>query len=146
MKPIFAALLGLLVCMAAPRGLHAQAGKLASSGVYTAPQAARGGALYQSRCSTCHGIDLSGDGMAPALVGPAFAAEWAGQPAAALFDLIHTSMPSDQPGTLSAQQVADLMAFLLSSNKFAAGATELPAATDPLQLILIDQAPPAPAH
>jgi mono/diheme cytochrome c family protein len=145
-KPHLAPLLGLLACGVVSVELHAQATMLTSSGVYTAPQAARGGALYQSKCSLCHGPDLSGDGMAPPLAGPDFSTHWAGQTLADLFDQIHTAMPSDQPGTLSAQQAADLVAFLLSSNKFPAGQAELPATMDHLKLILIDGGPPSPAN
>jgi mono/diheme cytochrome c family protein len=146
MKPISAAVLGMIAFAVVSFEIHAQATMLASSGVYTAPQAARGGALYQAKCSLCHGADLSGDGMAPPLAGPDFSAHWGGQPVADLFDQIHTAMPSDQPGTLTAQQAADLVAFLLSSNKFPAGQAELPAAMDQLKLILVDGGPPAPAN
>jgi len=140
-KAIFTSLLGIMVCVAAPSVLDAQTSALASAGAYTAAQAARGAALYQSTCSSCHNTDLSGDGMAPPLAGPDFAAHWVDQSVADLFVSIHTNMPSDQPGTLSAQQVADLIAFLLSSNKYPAGATELPTATDHLKDIVIDKAP-----
>jgi mono/diheme cytochrome c family protein len=141
-KPIFVAVLGMLIFAAAANTtLHAQVGKGTSAGVYTTQQASRGAELYQSKCSTCHGTELAGDGTAPPLAGPAFATHWAGQPVASLFDMIHLAMPSDQPGTLTGQQTADLIAFLLSSNKFPAGQTELPAVTDHLQEILIDTAP-----
>jgi quinoprotein glucose dehydrogenase len=145
-KPIFAYWLAMMVCGTAPSGLHALASTLASSGVYTAQQAARGAELYQSKCSLCHGADLSGDAMSPPLAGTDFSARWAGQQVADLFDTIHSSMPSDQPGTLGAQQAADLVAFLLSSSRFPAGQTELPTVTDHLKLILIDKAPPASAN
>jgi mono/diheme cytochrome c family protein len=138
-KPIFA--LFLICAAAAPGGLYAQTGTPASSGVYTTEQASRGAALYQSKCSTCHGADLAGDGTSPALAGPDFTSNWTGQPLAALFDKIHTSMPADQPGTLTEQQTADLIAFLLRSNKFPAGQTELPAVSDRLKQILFDKAP-----
>ena len=139
-KPIFASLLGIMVFGVAPRALHAQDGTPASSGVYTTPQAARGADLYQSKCSTCHGPELAGDGTAPPLAGPVFVGHWGGQPVASLFDYIHTSMPSDQPGTLSDHEVADLIAFLLRSSKFPAGHTELPAVPDQLNAIVIDDA------
>jgi cytochrome c len=136
----------MMVCGAASNGVHAQASTPPSSGVYTTQQAAQGEVLYQSKCTTCHNTDLSGDGMAPALAGAGFAAHWAGQPMADLFDTIHTTMPSDQPGSLTAQQAADLLAFFLSSNRYPAGPTELPAATDHLQLIVFDKVSPAPAN
>jgi mono/diheme cytochrome c family protein len=140
-KQVFAFLLGATVCGAAPSGLHAQDSTSASSGVYTLQQAARGGALYQSKCATCHRNDLSGGGTSPALAGPDFMSNWTGQPLAALFDRIHTSMPTDQPGSLTAQQVADLIAFLLRSNRYPAGQIELPAVSDRLKQILCDKAP-----
>ncbi len=146
MKPIVASVLGIIVCGVAASGIQAQDSTLASAGVYTAQQAARGGELFQSKCASCHGTELAGDGTAPALAGAIFASHWAGQPVAGLFDMIHTSMPSDQPGTLTAQQAADLIAFLLSSNKYPAGQTELPAGMDHLNLIVIDNAPAAPAN
>jgi len=124
-------------------GLRAQGSVSASPGVYTTAQAARGGALFQSKCATCHNADLSGSGTAPPLAGPDFLANWVGQPLWALFDSIHTSMPSDDPGTLGAQQVADLVAFLLSSNRYPAGQTEIPTDPDHLKHIPFDNAPAA---
>ena len=146
MKPIFAFLLGMMVCGAIPSELHAQAGTPASAGVYTTQQAGRGKTLYDSKCSTCHGADLSGGGTSPALAGPDFTEPWTNGPMSALFSVIHSTMPADQPGTLTAQQTADVIAFLLSSNKFPAGQTELPTDTDHLKNILFDKAPAAPAN
>jgi S-disulfanyl-L-cysteine oxidoreductase SoxD len=134
-------LLGTIVCGTALIALHAQDNASTSSGVYTTQQADRGKAIYQSKCSTCHGDDLSGGGTSPALAGPDFEGKWTGRPVAALYNSIHTSMPSDQPGTLSAQQTSDLIAFLLKANKFPAGKTELPADINHLKSILIDDAP-----
>ncbi len=138
MKQIFATVPGAMACALASFALHAQAPKPTSTGVYTAQQAARGAATYQSKCSLCHGAELAGDGTAPPLVGADFLSHWTGQPAAELFEKIHASMPSDQPGTLTAQEAADLVAFLLSSNKLPAGPSELPAATDKLKLIVVE--------
>jgi hypothetical protein len=45
---------------------------------------------------------------------------WKGQPADGLFELMSTSMPVDEPGSLSRAQHADLLAFILKSNGFAA--------------------------
>jgi quinoprotein glucose dehydrogenase len=146
LKPIIATVLGMMVFGLASLGLHAQAGLPTASGIYTAPQAERGAALYQLKCSLCHGAELAGDGTAPPLVGVDFSSHWVGQPIAELFEKIHASMPSDQPGTLSAQQAADLVAYLLSANRFPAGPAELPAVADRLKQILLDQGPAAPAH
>ena len=141
MKQIFAFLLGTVVCGATSGAIHAQVNTPASSGVYTAPQAERGAALYQSKCGTCHGAELAGDGTSPPLAGPDFLALWTDQPLFALFDKIRTTMPSDHPGSLSATQTADMVAFLLRVNRYPAGQTELPPVTDRLKQILFDKAP-----
>jgi mono/diheme cytochrome c family protein len=138
MKLFFTFLLATIIGGAVLVTLHAQASTPASSGVYTTEQAARGSEFYQSKCSSCHGNDLSGGGTSPGLAGPDFTAKWSGRPVAALFDSIHTSMPSDHPGTLTTQQVVDLIAFLLKANSFPAGKIELPGNADRLKTILID--------
>jgi len=51
-------------------------------------------------------------------------------------------MPQDEPGTLTPQQSADLVAFLLSFNKFPAGKSDLPPNNDPLAAILFDTRKP----
>ena len=95
-------------------------------GVYTKEQADRGKELYTTHCLACHGESLEGNGPAKALIGPEFAANWNGITMDAMLDRTRTSMPLDKPGTLSRQQVADLLAFVLSANKFPAGEDELP--------------------
>jgi cytochrome c len=142
MKPFFAFFVGLLICDAVAASLEAQSGRLASSGVYTAQQAEQGAALYESKCASCHNEDLSGGDTAPAVAGPDFYAKWGGLPLAALFNSIHKTMPSDHPGTLTGEQTAEVMAFLLRSNRLAAGKAELPSDADALQQILMDKTPP----
>ncbi|HEY7187221.1 MAG TPA: cytochrome c [Vicinamibacterales bacterium] len=96
------------------------------SGVFTAAQADRGGAVYAQSCANCHGGGLEGADMSPALAGAAFMASWNDLTLGDLFERIRISMPADRPGTLSRQQMADVIAFVLRSNQFPAGATELP--------------------
>jgi S-disulfanyl-L-cysteine oxidoreductase SoxD len=50
-------------------------------------------------------------------------------------DRIRTSMPKDKPNTLSREQVADVVAFILSKNGMPAGKTDLPGATEPQKAI-----------
>ena len=52
-------------------------------------------------------------------------ANWNGLTLGDLFERIRKTMPQNAPGKLSRQQNADLLAFLLSFNKFPAGKTEL---------------------
>ena len=107
-------------------------------GVYTPAQSDRGKALYQTQCSSCHGADLDGGGTAPPLTGADFKSNWNGQTAGDLFEKMQTTMPADQPGRLSREQNADILAFLLSSNGFPAGAKELPTDAEVLAKIRFD--------
>jgi S-disulfanyl-L-cysteine oxidoreductase SoxD len=103
------------------------------SGIYTEAQAKRGQAVYEEQCLSCHSPDLKGADQAPALVGAEFNTEWNDFPVSDLFERIRVSMPADKPGTLKPEQVADVLAFVLSKDGFPAGDTELPAQTDALK-------------
>ncbi|MFZ0663394.1 MAG: cytochrome c [Acidobacteriaceae bacterium] len=116
-----------------------------SQGVYTTAQAALGHTLYNAKCSSCHLADLTGKDQNPPLVGKDFTSEWTGEPLGGLFDKIENTMPADNPGTLSRDQTAELLAFILSSNKFPAGKTALPTDAQALKQIRITAPPPAPA-
>jgi S-disulfanyl-L-cysteine oxidoreductase SoxD len=97
-------------------------------GIYTESQAARGESLYHHVCAECHGDKLAGREKqeAPSLAGKDFQDDWSGDTVADLFKRILRKMPDDDPGSLTPQQTADLVAFLLSFNKYPAGKTELP--------------------
>jgi S-disulfanyl-L-cysteine oxidoreductase SoxD len=103
------------------------------SGVFTSAQADRGSAVYAQSCANCHGSGLEGADMSPALAGAAFMASWNDLTLGDLFERIRISMPADRPGTLSRPQMADVIAFVLRSNQFPAGATELPTETPALR-------------
>jgi S-disulfanyl-L-cysteine oxidoreductase SoxD len=125
--------------------LHAQAAKCTVwDGLYSAEQAARGKALYDEKCALCHGADLSGREMAPALAGSTFIDEWANQSVGDLAERIHRSMPMNDPGSLRNRQVADLVAYVLATNEFPAGQLEL--AAEPMLLQQIEIAPEKPAQ
>jgi S-disulfanyl-L-cysteine oxidoreductase SoxD len=104
-------------------------------GVYTPEQAKRGEELYGQFCASCHGPALGGGEMAPALTGGDFATDWIGLTLNDLFERIRVSMPQDQPGALSRQQNADVLAFMLSAAKYPAGKTELPKEAEVLKTI-----------
>jgi mono/diheme cytochrome c family protein len=104
-------------------------------GVYTEDQAKRGAAVYAKECAACHGADLNGGESAPPLVGGTFLSNWNTLTVGDLFERIRESMPQDNPGRLSRQQDADVLAFMLQVNEFPAGKTELDKQTEVLKLI-----------
>ena len=94
-------------------------------GVYTEEQSKRGQAAYANNCTRCHSDSLTGGESATALVGDTFEASWNGLTAADLFERIRISMPQDKPGSLTRQQVADVLAYIFDVNKFPKGEKEL---------------------
>lgn len=96
-------------------------------GVYTDDQAKRGADAFAKSCASCHGADLNGLDTAPSLTGSDFNASWSDQTLDDLFERARTTMPADSPGTLTREQYADIVAFILSKDNFPAGSTELPA-------------------
>jgi len=99
---------------------------------YTAAQAQRGEAVYQDRCSGCHGDQLDNGQFAPPLVGALFLQHWGGQGLDQPYSFMITQMPPDAPGGLGLSAYADLMAFIMSKNGVAASAKEMP--SDPAAL------------
>src|SRR5262245_19712992 len=97
-----------------------------SQGVYTEEQARRGQAIYKDSCSSCHGEMLEGR-LGPPLTGDNFVADWGKDPLSELAGKIRNTMPQGKPGSISSQQVADIVAYLLQAGKFPAGRAELPA-------------------
>lgn len=113
----------------------AQSAQTTWSGVYTDAQAKRGEAVYTDRCASCHGTDLAGIDQAPPLTGKDFNNDFNDLSANDLFERVRISMPADNPGTLDRQQVADVVAFLLSKDGFPAGEHELATDADALKAI-----------
>jgi len=99
-------------------------GKTTWDGIYSQAQATKGEGLYNDKCAKCHGPDGSG-GDAPSLVGSEFAADWDGLTVAQLFDRTRTSMPQDNPQSLSREEAATLLAFIFKKNGFPAGSGDL---------------------
>ena len=133
-------LLGLVACTFAVgaffASVQAQAPASAAAGVYTAEQAKRGASLYGENCASCHGDTLAGNDPIPALSGANFQTNW--KSVGDLFDKTSTSMPAMAPGSLTGPQVADVLAYILSINKYPAGTTELPSKVEPLMAIKIE--------
>jgi quinoprotein glucose dehydrogenase len=113
-------------------------------GVYSDAQAQRGETAYRESCANCHGPELEGADMTPPLTGGTFTANWNDLTLGDLFERIRVTMPLDKPGTLSRQQNADLIAFLLKANQWPSGATELAREVGALKQIRIHSSKPEP--
>ena len=112
-------------------------------GVFTADQAAQGKTAFDNKCATCHGAELTGAEMAPPLSGGQFLSNWSGQAVGDLFVRIHTTMPANDPGSLSNAEAASILSYILSFNKFPAGATPLPSDDAGLSAIALTAEKPA---
>ena len=111
-------------------------------GAYTAQQAERGKAAYTQNCARCHGSALEGNDEIPALNGSHLMVDFDGQTAGDLVHRIQSTMPMDNPGTLSAAATADIAAFILQSNGLPAGSAELPADPSAQSLLHFDAVKP----
>jgi mono/diheme cytochrome c family protein len=124
-KSVLIAIIPLLTVGWLHSTVRAQTTKSVWDGVYSTEQAQRGSPLYTQYCSSCHGPELAGGEMAPPLASGDFLSGWDGLTVGDLFERIRISMPQNNPGSLSGQQNSDILAFILSSNKFPAGTEEL---------------------
>jgi cytochrome c len=131
MKRLSVVLQSLMLCVASSFGcafVLAQ-GSSGSDGWYTPGQAANGAKAYQKACASCHGAKLQG-GMAPALIGKQFWLTYGGKKVSTLWSDVHTQMPMSAPGSVSAKNSIDIMAFLFEKNGVLAGSTPLNDTTD----------------
>ena len=102
-----------------------QSARTVWNGVYSETQADRGKEGYRLECASCHLDSLGGADMAPGLTGAAFLTTWNELSVGDLFERVRISMPQDKPASLSRQQYADIVAYMLQANKFPAGPAEL---------------------
>jgi mono/diheme cytochrome c family protein len=89
---------------------------------YTAAQAAAGKTAFDADCAVCHGNTLRNGTMGPPLTGEAFNAVWTGRSVRELFDSAKT-MPPANPGSLSDETYASIVAYVLQVNGYAAAET-----------------------
>ena len=108
---------------------------------FTAEQATKGKPLYQKHCATCHGAQLQGEQVSPALNGDRFDQAWRGKSAAILgFHLRRMPPePADNPGGLGDEVYTNILAFILQSNGFAASDTPLPSDLASLDAVAIPE-------
>jgi hypothetical protein len=111
---------------------QAPAAKTTKGRVYSATQAARGEQTYMSTCVSCH---------PPATYKGAVFLNWQGRSLGDLLAFLSEKMPKNDPGSLSAKEYTQVMAFLLKLNGMPAGRAELPADPAALRGITINLLP-----
>ena len=107
-----------------------QATRSVNDGVYTVAQAQRGGQVFDKNCTMCHDTAR--------FTGDAFLKGWVGKPLHGLFEVVSTTMPEDNPGSLKPQEYGDIVAFFLELNKYPAGTGELQATAEAMRAIAMD--------
>ncbi|MEO5823787.1 MAG: c-type cytochrome [Vicinamibacteraceae bacterium] len=107
------------------------------AGVFNKEQVERGRTVYNAQCARCHGETLGGGETSPALVDDVFFTFWGGKTVGDLVEYTRTTMPSDGPGKITRKRCIDIAAYLLSTNGFPDGDTELPTELAALNQIAI---------
>jgi len=135
------ALLGLFVATTlAPAPASAQGEEetdtLASvlDGVFTEAQATEGETLFVEVCADCHYTEDFTDDL--------FLRAWVGLPIRSLFRRMRQTMPEDAPGMLTAEEYAQVTAYILQLNAYPTGSTPLPGDPEALRGILFEKKPP----
>ncbi len=124
-----------VAAMPGPDSRHTLAAGSVWDSVYSLAQAGRGEATFRASCANCHGDSLAGINDAPPLTGAQFHKTWDGNALSSFFNRINNDMPSDNPGSLSKAQVAEVIAFLLKFNGYPAGQNDLAATPELLSQI-----------
>ena len=105
-------------------GLRAQDTSRIWQGVYSAAQAERGKTIFNTTCLRCHGEDLAGN-TAPALKGDRFQTSWGGDVVESLFTKVRDTMPPNFGTILDDQVKLDIVTYILQTNGFPAGNSDL---------------------
>jgi mono/diheme cytochrome c family protein len=123
----------LVAAFAVPGSAQTEPGPATSTiaGVYTDAQARRGEEQYFALCVSCHPPGTMHSE-------PTFSTRWAGRPLSDLFDVIKDTMPKNDPGTLTPEESAQLVAYLLKMNGMPVGKTDMPIDAETLKKIRIE--------
>ena len=98
----------------------------AKPALYTIDQAQAGASVYSQSCASCHGIQLEGV-TGPPLKGSNFGVLANAQMMTAdmLLDVIASTMPDSDPGTLKNEEYNAVTAYILQQNSYPAGTAPL---------------------
>jgi mono/diheme cytochrome c family protein len=92
---------------------------------FTAAQVESGQAKYKEACQICHGSSLANGQFGTPLRGSFFRDKWKGKSLGELQQFLYEKMPPDNVMSLTPEQHADLLAFILSRNDMMPGETAL---------------------
>lgn len=99
-------------------------------GVYTAAQATKGSDIFAQFCRSCHTPTVH--------TGAPFRAKWFGHSVAELFGYIRREMPKNEPGSMSDEEYALALAYLLRMNGMPSGSAPLASDSASLHRIRLD--------
>jgi mono/diheme cytochrome c family protein len=91
-------------------------------GVYSDAQAGRATTVFGQSCAGCHSLASEGNGP---LVGDPFWRGYTQRTVGDLLNYVRANMPNGNGGSLPESSYNDLVALILKSNGFPAGATEI---------------------
>jgi mono/diheme cytochrome c family protein len=127
------AVAAILFATTAP-GMAYAAGPDESGISYSTDQAQQGQAVFGQRCVSCHGDDMTGGvGGGPPLTGDYFFGLWGEQSLSSVYSFIKSTMPEDNPGSLSNTQVTQVLAYILQFNGFPAGNADMAIGAEQVQ-------------
>jgi polar amino acid transport system substrate-binding protein len=127
-------ILGATALLAVPHTASSQASSGPPAASFTTAQADNGRNVFDLNCAGCHANDLTG-GVGPTLLGAPFNYTWGGQQVAGLIKFVQNNMPASAPGTLEPEATLNVVAYILSMNKVAAGETPLSATSTAVVVI-----------
>ena len=135
--PIVAAACGRKHAAAGPQSTTlaspvARVSLAAPPALYTKAQAEQGEQIFAAKCIACHGTDLQG-AAGPSVAGTDFlnTAQHNGWTLSIIRYIVFELMPRNAPASLSADENASVMAYLLAADCYPSGTTPFPASDQP---------------
>ena len=108
----------------------------AVAGLYTDEQAALGEKAFGGKCVECH--------EKKDVTSVDFRKKWNGRTARELYQLIRTTMPDDNPGSMTPEEYLNIVTYLLKLNGVPAGTTLLTADSTALDAAKLEFLPALP--
>jgi S-disulfanyl-L-cysteine oxidoreductase SoxD len=111
-------------------------GRSTLDGVYTLAQANQGRDVFAGMCRECHANNVYN--------GQPLKVRWDGRSLGELFGYLRRSMPKSNPGALTDDEYAQVIAYLLRLNQMPTGSAPLVADSAALAPIRLQSPPPPP--